>query len=95
MYRKTAIDRSAKVETSCISIRYTGYYVSTTSPVGSMILLPVDRSRKREHVLRARNGFAKQDVRYDTDTGVKFPGISRQQASSWQRDMLWKQGIHA
>jgi len=37
-----------------------------------MILLPVDGSRKRGHVLRARNGFAKQDVRHDTDTECKI-----------------------
>lgn len=64
--------------TSCISIRYTGYYVSTTSPfVGSMILLPVTDPRKRGHVLRARDRFTKQDVRA-TQTGRK---ISRYHAN--------------
>lgn len=50
--------------------------MSTTSPVGSMILLPVTDPRKRGHVLRARDGFAKQDVRATQTVGIKFPGIA-------------------
>lgn len=46
--------------------------------------------RKRGHVLRARDGSAKQDVPRDTDAGCK---ISRYRAvSSWRRAVLWKQG---
>lgn len=33
-------------------------------------------SRKRGHVLRARDGFAKQDVRATQTPGVKFPGVA-------------------
>lgn len=32
--------------------------------------------RKREHVLRATDGSAKQDVRATRTLGVKFPGIA-------------------
>lgn len=32
--------------------------------------------RKRGHVLRARDGSAKQDVRVTRTLGVKFPGIA-------------------
>lgn len=73
----------------CISIRCTGrYYVSTTSSRGSMIY--GYGLWKRGHVLRARDGSAKQDVHATRTRECK---ISRYRAvSSWRRAVLWKQG---
>lgn len=84
-----------KSRTSCISIRYTRYYVSATSPVGSMILLPVTDRENANTCSGLEMDSPNKTSGMTRTLGVKFPGVSRQQASSWQRDVLWKQGIHA